>query len=156
MHRYEALLLTVPEITADETAALESHFEKTIKEHGGTLLAFDRWGKYYLAYPVRNHEYGIYFLARLEVTSEHLDGLLAALQALCMVRYAELIMRHMVTTLDERKPLEYQRPESLEEAPPRSVGTFLKENKMTGLLKSASVDEKAEDLGARIESSQGI
>jgi len=43
-------------------------------------------------------------------------------------------MRSLFTHLDPKASLAYQRPKSLEEVPARDVETFLKENKMEGLL----------------------
>ena len=53
MLRYEILFLTVPEITGDEVEAVKELFTKSIRTSKGDLLAFDRWGKYRLAYPVK-------------------------------------------------------------------------------------------------------
>ncbi len=41
-------------------------------------------------------------------------------------------MRSMIASLDEKKSLEYQRPHSLEEAPPKEPGPFLRENNRDG------------------------
>ncbi len=133
MIRYETLFLTVPEITADEASAIESQLEKVVKENDGALLAFDRWGKYRLAYPIRKNDYGIYFLARIEASEAKLSSLLDALRTFFAVKYNDLVMRHLTVRMDN-KSLEYQRPDSLEDAPARDIDVFLKENKMTGLL----------------------
>lgn len=144
MLRYETLLLAVPEITADEANTIETQLDKTIQDHKGTMLSFERWGKYSLAYPVRKYDYGVYFLTRFEVGLDTKDALLEALRTLFAVKYNELVMRHVIVRLDSTASLEYNRPESLEEVPTRDVETFLKENKMTGFLgkssSAASVD----------------
>jgi small subunit ribosomal protein S6 len=145
MLRYEALLLAVPEITADEASTLETQLDKTIQDLKGTMLSFERWGKYTLAYPVRKYDYGVYFLTRFEVGLETKDQLLEALRTLFAVKYNELVMRHVIVRLDSNASLEYNRPESLEEVPTRDVETFLKENKMTGFLGKSS--SAAADLG---------
>ena len=44
-----------------------------------------------------------------------------------------------LTKLDENHSLEYQRPQSLEEAPAREVGSFMKENRMDNMM-SADMD----------------
>lgn len=147
MLRYETLLLAIPEITADESSALESHIEKTIKDNGGSLISLDRWGKYRLAYPIEKNEYGVYFLVRFE-TNQTGNALLEALRILFAVRYSELVMRHVIAKLKPHQSLEYQRPESLEDAPGRSVDTFLKENKMTGLLHSSRNVEAESSIDA--------
>ena len=152
---YEVLFLAVPEITSDEISLLESNFEKMVQEYKSSLVSFDRWGKYRLAYPIRKNEYGIYFLIRFEQTSlEQSAKFLEAIRMFFAVKYNELIMRYILVNLAKNKSLEYQRPESLEEAPTRDIDSFLKENKMTGLLhKSFNHTNKGSsetvDLGSR-------
>lgn len=145
MLRYETLYLAVPELTADEASAIENALEKTVQEHQGKLLSHDRWGKYRLAYPIRNNEYGIYFLARYEVPQDKNFDLNESLKNLFQVRQTELVMRNVVVKLDSAASLEYTRPESLEEVPTRDVDTFLKENKMTGLLNKSHAGHTSDD-----------
>lgn len=129
MLRYETLYLTVPEITADEVTAIERQIDKLIKESQGSLLSFERWGKYALAYPVRKNDYGVYFLVRFEVPRGSDKALLENISTLLKVRYNELVMRFMISVLDPRAALTYQRPASLEEAPARNEreGSIFKE-----------------------------
>src|SRR4029078_1241428 len=79
MTRYETLLLTIPEITEDESSKLESHIVQTINKAHGALISAERWGKYRLAYPVNKQEYGIYFLVRFEVDEKNKQELLEGL-----------------------------------------------------------------------------
>lgn len=117
MVRYEILFLTVPEITADEASSIESQVQKLVREQGGTLLSFERWGKMLLAYPVRHHDYGVYFLVRFEFEESKLAPALEALRMLFAVKLNETVMRYLVDRLDAQAPLTYARPDSLEEAP---------------------------------------
>ncbi len=151
MLRYETLFLTVPEITADESAELESQFDKLVSDAKGNVISFERWGKYQLAYPIRKYDYGVYFLARFEVDEEHKTALLEAIRILFAVRYVDLAMRHVIMRLDSQGSLEYKRPESLEEVPTRDVDTFLKENKMTGLLSKSSGSRQSEEMEQEFE-----
>lgn len=137
MLRYEVLVVTVPEITSDESSALEMQLGKLIEEHKSTLMSFDRWGKYRLAYPVRGNDYGVYFLLRFETVEDHVHALLSALATLLTVKYNELVMRHLVVKLDPKASLTYQRPESLEEAPGKGVDSFIK-NKRFGSASDAN------------------
>jgi len=135
MHRYEVLMLSVPEITSDETSNLEKGFDKIVRDAKGTLVSFERWGKYRLAFPIRKNDYGIYFLARLEVDDANSLKLLDELKSFFAIKVNDLVVRNMVSKLDMNASLVYQRPRSLEEAATaRDVNTFLKENKMEGLL----------------------
>jgi small subunit ribosomal protein S6 len=137
MLRYETLLLVIPEITKDESTALENQTEQLIKKAQGSVISFDRWGKYKLAYQVRKNDYGIYYLLRFEIK----DGLAAqtlieSIRSFFLVKYNHIVMRNMTTMLAPEQSLIYQKPESLEDMPTRDVDLFLKENKMTGLLTS--------------------
>jgi small subunit ribosomal protein S6 len=137
MQRYEVLMLMVPELTADESSMLESQVEQMIKDHKSTLISFERWGKYRLAYPVRNHDYGIYYLVRMECAPEQKAGLLDAVATFCMVKHTELVMRYMTHVLPSQGSLEYARPESLEDAPTREP--FMKEARASS--ESATVQQ---------------
>lgn len=144
LRRYEALMLAVPEITQDETKLLESSIESAVKNAQGSIVTFERWGKYRLAYPVNKNDYGVYFLARFEVPAE--GKVHEELNSLFSIKFHELVMRNVVTRLDITDSLDYQRPKSLEESPAsRDVDKFLKDNKMTGLLKDRSGKKSFED-----------
>jgi len=140
IRRYEALMLAVPELTTDETTGLEKGFDSTIRGAKGSVISFERWGKYRLAFPVRKNDYGIYFLARFEADED--SPALANLQTFFTIKANNHVMRNVVTRLDSDATLAYQRPKSLEEAASsRDVGTFLKENKMEGLMPTSSSEE---------------
>lgn len=132
MFRYEVLMLAVPEITQDEAKQLEDRLEKTIEKFKGSVISFERWGKYRLAYPVKKNDYGVYFLARFQMDQAP-TALLEELKTVFAVKLNEIVMRHMITRLDEEASLVYNRPHSLEDAPPREVGSFMRENKGEGV-----------------------
>lgn len=146
MHLYETLLLTSPDITASESSELEEQFENLIKNMNGTVKSFERWGKYRLAYPVDNNDYGVYFLSRFELDEEKAKNLLNECQSFFTVKYPHLVMRYMNTRLDSNKPLTYQKPDSLEDIPTQDVDKFLRENKMEGLLKSPSAASESSSI----------
>lgn len=142
MNRYETLVLAVPEITGDETKHIEKEIVQVIEQNKGTLLSFERWGKYRLAYPVNKNEYGVYFLVRFETDNTDLPK---NMSNACKVRLNAIVMRDMTSRLDTKASLAYQRPPSLEDAPTRDVRTFLRENKMEGLLSSVDAEEQVTD-----------
>lgn len=123
MIRYETLVLTVPTITQDETRNIESHLERVVKENKGSMISFEKWGKYRLAYPVNKNDYGVYFLARFEV--EKTGPIVDEVKTLMAVKLESLVMRDIVTVLEPKQTLEYHRPQSLEEAPAREMGGFM-------------------------------
>ncbi len=161
MVRYETLLLAIPEITKDETASLERNIEQSIKKAKGSVISFERWGKYRLAYPIRKNEYGVYFLIRFEVDDEQCAELLHDLNFLFSFKKADIVMRSMITSLEPNQSLSYQKPESLEDTPSRDVDSFLRENKMEGLIKTSSSESKRaiepllkEDMHSETETTQ--
>ncbi len=138
IQRYEALMLSVPEITKDEAKQLETELDKLITSAKGAVISFERWGKFKLTYPIQHNNYGVYFLIRFEVP----EPITKLLDELFRIKLNSFVMRHIISTVADGS-LEYQRPKSLEEAPAsRDIDTFLKENKMEGLL--SSVDKKKE------------
>ncbi|MDP3889382.1 MAG: 30S ribosomal protein S6 [bacterium] len=145
MRRYEALFLSVPEITQDETKTIETELTRLVQGAKGNIVSFERWGKYKLAYPVKKNDYGVYFLVRFEVPAD--SAIMNEIRILFDVKFHEIIMRSAISHLELHKTLEYQRPKSLEEAPAsHDVGAFLKENKMEGLFSSVeSPDEDTEE-----------
>jgi small subunit ribosomal protein S6 len=132
MLRYEILMLSVPEITQDEVKQLENRLEKLVEQYKGSLLSFERWGKYRLAYPVKKNDYGVYFLLRFEIKQDP-TALLNEIKTIFAVKLNDIIMRHLVSRLDADASLAYQRPQSLEDAPAKDVDTFLREHKVEGL-----------------------
>ncbi|KKR95878.1 MAG: 30S ribosomal protein S6 [candidate division TM6 bacterium GW2011_GWE2_41_16] len=121
-YRYETLFLTGPYLTSGEAESIEKTLTKLISANGGRLLSYERWGKYRLAYPVKAHEFGIYFLMRFE-TDTLSNDLLKEVDALFKIKLNDLVMRYVITKLDANAPLAYQRPESLEEGGSRARET---------------------------------
>ncbi len=136
MIHYEILILTVPEITSAESSNLEDQFEGIVKNNDGTVQSFERWGKYRLAYPVWNNDYGVYFLVRFDVDAKNIGSLMKEIDSLFRLKLPQLVMRSMNTKLDPKKSMMYQKPESLEDIPTQDVDKFLRENKMQGLIKT--------------------
>lgn len=156
MNRYEILMLATPHITQDEAANVEKGIEDIVKKAKGGVISFERWGKCRLAYPVKKHDYGIYFLTRFELPQD--QEAFKELKSVFAVKYNEVIMRHVLVKLDAQQSLEYRRPQTVEDVPTtRDVDSFLRENKMESLLSSkqgadasvkASVEVEQEESAA--------
>ena len=138
LRKYEALMLTVPEITGDEAKNIETTLDKTVKAGSGSTISFERWGKYKLAYDINKNEYGVFFLARFEAPER--STLVNDLKTLFKVKFDNVVMRDMVSVLDPKQPMTYNRPRSLEEAPAREAESFAKEKVSTYF----SADDKDE------------
>jgi small subunit ribosomal protein S6 len=139
LHRYELLLLTTPEITQDEAKELEKQIGALIKAHKGSVISFDKWGKYRLAYSIKTGEYGIYFLIRFEVADP--NNLNHDIHSLLRVRFDNIVLRNVLTVLNVDLPLDYKRPRSLEEVPTSEEGSLLKSKKVEGLIAAVDGDD---------------
>ncbi|NBP14723.1 30S ribosomal protein S6 [bacterium] len=154
MNRYEILMLATPAITQDEASNVEKGIQEIVKEVKGSVISFERWGKFRLAYPVKKNDYGIYFLTRFEVPTT--QPVLETIKTAFTVKYNEIVMRHVVVKLDTKQSLEYKRPQSVEDAPvARDVDSFLRENNMEGLRGSGARDndKRSEALGTDLDES---
>lgn len=142
MLRYESLILATPEITNDEAATIEKAIATAINNAKGGVISFERWGKYRLAYPVNKHEYGVYYLARYEVSEQQTKALMQEISEMLAVRFNNIVMRSMTSSLDPKRGLEYTRPQSLEEAPHEGE-TFLKEHPMGSWNRGTKATEQS-------------
>jgi len=142
MRQYEALVLTIPEITGDEIKNIESQLDKVVKAGTGSTISFERWGKYRLAYEINKSDYGVFFLARFELPTG--TKALEDMKHLLKVKLNNVIMRDMISALDPKRPLAYQRPRSLEEAPAREA-EFSKDNKINSFISMDDRDETDEE-----------
>lgn len=140
MHKYEFLILSTPSITGDEMNSLEKKFEDLLKQFKGSLVSFDRWGKCRLAYPVKHHDYGVYYLARFEI--QDAQEFFKEIKLLINVKYTDLVLRTLSVRIADSKNFTNFRPTTVEDTPTRNVDQFLKENKMEGLVKNSSHDDE--------------
>ena len=145
-------MLTIPEVTEDEIKGIESQLQGVLRGAKGTLVSFERWGKYRLCYPVKKNEYGVYFLVRFELPVEAMN-VLDELKALINVKFYDIIMRSMFSVLDPKQSLVYQRPTSLEEAP-RREGSFLRPSKHAESRASDGVTVE-EDVDIEVDDYEG-
>jgi ribosomal protein S6 len=140
MNIYETLILSVPEITDDECTKLETQLAKIISKVKGETVSFEKWGKYKLSYPVKKNEYGIYFLTRYKLPDDSAQDVINELRTFFTIKFNEIVMREMTCVLNDG-PLEYSKPKALEDLPDDAVDSFLRENKMEGLLKKDAKPE---------------
>ncbi len=140
MSRYETLILTSPEITEDEVGQLERHFYNHLSDNNGNVSAFDKWGKLRLAYPVKKNDYGSYILVRYEASEDYTNAFLKELDTFFKIKCNDFVMRHVTIKLRKDAPIAYLKPESIDSTRSSSVDSFLKDNKMEGLLSSVDHD----------------
>jgi len=143
MNNYEILMLVRTEITKDELSALERHLDKIVAAKDSRITLFDRWGKYKLAYPVNKNMYGVYLLARYEVPVEKVQELAKEIDTFFRIKYNELVMRHTTVRLEGKSSTMYKYPEAISSHGTSNLDSFLKENKMEGLIETP-VEKKSE------------
>jgi len=139
MLKYETLILARTQITADELSMIESFFENLLSDVKGKILAFDKWGKYRLAYPVKKSDYGIYILVRYEMPEQVVTSAFKKISEFFKIKCNEVVMRNVSVKLDKAASTIYKHPESVDAGRTGSLDTFIKENRMEGLL--GDVDE---------------
>ncbi len=151
MINYETLMLARTEITDDEISSLEKQIDKIITGYNGKMTLFDKWGKYKLAYPVRKNIYGVYILTRYSVTPESVTKFFDELNTLFKIKYNEIIMRNVTVTLHENLSSVYEHPEPIGSHRTSNLDSFIKENKMEGLI-----DTPVEKNKKNVESSGSV
>ena len=153
MLRYETLILSPTQITADELSMIEKFFEKLMNEAQGKFVAFDKWGKYRLSYPVRNNEYGVYVLARYDMPETQAMQISAKVSEFLKIKCHEIVMRYVTVRLKKDAPSIYKKPDSIDAGKTADLDTFIKENKMeTFLSKNVGVtDDSKEDKNSSDE-----
>jgi len=134
MTHYETLMLARTEITEDEMNAIERQIDTIAASFKGKMSLFDRWGKYKLAYPVKKNMYGIYALARYEIPNESLAAFFKELDTLFRIKYNEIIMRQVSVKLEPGISSVYKYPEPVASHRTSNLDSFIKENKMEGLI----------------------
>ena len=115
--RYEVLFVAIPGLTNEEATTIESQLRELVSQNKGKVISHDKWGKYHLAYEINDNQYGVYFLSRFELPSIDAGKIIEQLRHFFAVKYSESVLRHLFTHLAANAPLEYKRPESMEEAP---------------------------------------
>jgi len=156
MVNYETLMLVRTEITGDEAGALESQIDKIVSGKKGSVTLFDKWGKYKLAYPVKKNLYGIYILARYELPVDQVSSCFNELDTLFRIKYNELVLRRVTVRLVGSVSSVYRYPEPIGSHGTSNLDSFIKENKMKGLIetpveKSPKREREKEESEGRVE-----
>ena len=67
MRDYELVIIVSPEIDEAATADTVDKVKSWISESGGSIESFEEWGRQKLAYLIKNHKEGQYFLFNLKL-----------------------------------------------------------------------------------------
>ncbi len=145
MLRYETLILTSPEITEDEITQIERYFDKHLTGDQGHVVTFDKWGKFRLAYPIKGNDYGMYMLVRYEAAETFISNFVKELDSFFKIKCDDFVVRYVTIKLKKNAPTSYLKPEAIDSTRSASVESFLKDNKMEGLLSDVDLEHNEEN-----------
>ena len=95
MRDYELVIIITPEFEETATADLVDKVKSWITENGGSIESFEEWGRQKLAYLIRNHKEGQYFLFNLKME----PAAIATLER--NFRLQESILRFLIINRDD-------------------------------------------------------
>ena len=95
VNSYECLFLLDPTKTAD-LEAVKTQLHGMLEKHGAEILASRKWDDRKLAYPIKGHKKGVYYLTYFKAESKRLSELDHDF------RLNEVILRHMISHIDPK------------------------------------------------------
>ncbi len=104
MRRYELMLLLRPDLEDDKLQAAVEKVTRAIVNGGGSLSKVSPWGKRRLAYDIGRHREASYFLIHFDIEPAQVREIERGLLI------SEEILRHLVTVLEDRGPVEEVTP----------------------------------------------
>lgn len=104
MRRYELMLLLRPDLEDDKLQASVEKVTRAIVNAGGSLSKVSPWGKRRLAYDIGHHREASYFLIHFDIEPSQVREIERGMLI------TEEILRHLVTVLEERGPVDELAP----------------------------------------------
>jgi len=95
MREYELVFIVTPEFDETATADIVDKVKGWITEAGGSIENFEQWGRQKLAYLIRNHKEGQYYLLNIKLE----PSAVATLER--NFRLQESILRFLIVNQDE-------------------------------------------------------
>jgi small subunit ribosomal protein S6 len=95
MPKYELVFIVQPGIEEEPLKALVERLTKTISDLKGQVSQVDAWGRRRLAYSIRNHREGFYYLVQMEMPAPAVRALEKS------IKLFEDIMRYLIVRQDE-------------------------------------------------------
>ena len=93
---YEGMFILDPAKYSRDPGASAQQINDLIAQHGGTVLAARLWDERKLAYPIKGHKKGVYWLVYFRMPG----GSLVALERQCEI--TDDIIRKLVLRVDDR------------------------------------------------------
>jgi len=98
MKNYEALFALIPNLTEEKVGNLLSRFEKRVKDYGGELIKYEKWGNKKLPFTFQKHKTlkeAFYLLMVFKGTGETVNALRDAF------RIQEEVVRYLIVRAEE-------------------------------------------------------
>lgn len=116
MKNYETLLLFRTDTTEDKFKLVEKSISDFLGKVEGKVESFEKWGKYKLAYPIDNQNYGIYALSRYSLPADKVGEFFQELNMGIRVKFSDFVVRHVNVLLKAGKMNpEYKKPSAIDE-----------------------------------------
>ena len=96
VNSYECLFLLDPTKTGSDMDGVRAQLHQTLEKHGAEILASRKWDDRKLAYPIRGHKKGLYYLTYFKADSKKISEMELDF------RLSEVILRHMVSVIDPK------------------------------------------------------
>ena len=98
MYPYEGMFLVDPVKHGEDSASVEGTVKGLLEKHGAKIQQFETWDERRLAYEIKGHRRGVYFLTHFEMPGDSVS----ALHADC--KLTESILRQMLVRLEDNIP----------------------------------------------------
>lgn len=93
--KYEIMFIVRPDLEEDKIKEVFKKFETVLADNGAKILSSKEMGQKELAYEIKKHKSGYYFLINVESDSKAIDEF----DRLALI--SEEVIRHMVIKLDK-------------------------------------------------------
>lgn len=137
MRSYETVFILKPTITAEEQDKHIQFYKENITNGGGEIIKVDIWGKQHLAYPIENHNEGIYVLIQFKADTEYSNNELEK-----RFKFNEDVLRYVIVMLDEKKFKQNPRKEPVK---PRNTERQKAKSEENDEQSEAHIEEKTEE-----------
>jgi small subunit ribosomal protein S6 len=94
-HAYEMIVILSPDLADDDLTAGIDRVHQAISSRGGEILDVNNWGRRRLAYPIKRHLEGTYFITQMKMDPGQIVDLESNL------RISEDVLRHLIVRTDE-------------------------------------------------------
>lgn len=94
-HEYELVVVLSPELAEDGVTSGIEKVHQAISSRGGEVVDVNNWGRRRLAYPIKRHLEGTYFVTQMKLDPGQVVGLESTL------RISEEVIRHLIIRTDD-------------------------------------------------------